>query len=569
MPLLCFFRNFSVRSIAGARSSVRSTKGSPGRWNAKGTGRFNGKGTGRQVFQSGTFSELQEPKKVHFELSERLLQNITSFDQLRVFPTVRAAMINEIKHAYNLKSTYIKDKLALVIKPSPVQIAAIKKINQVRSHKPKASLPSAKEGEAMVLELLKENEANKLKVFTIAAETGSGKTWAYLAPLLSKLKEDDMELLAKSFKDYEKDKVTTYIRLVILLPTNELVDQVYATVSRASSMKYTEEDVGRKFYDDKKYAPFLEHPDNKLSLGFRVVKWGSGEPHTTLFAPVERGRVDVLVTTPSKLESLKQLRNYDRPYRYFTRVGHVVIDEADTLMDESWLSYTTGALRNMHGTKDLVFCLATIPKHFHRTKSKMFPDDHSVINIVTPSLHKIPRQISFKVIDANKAPYHGSKSRALAQALYAIHNDNTEPGYVKRVIVFVNEKNTVESLTELLVTKYHHKPEDIIGISGKDTAQERTNKVAPFLRAQPLEAGESKIKVLVTTDLLARGLNFEGIKNIILVDLPRNSVDLVHRVGRTGRMNRSGRVFVIIDSKHKSSWAKGLPTIVKKGLALG
>ena len=64
-------------------------------------------------------------------------------------------------------------------------------------------------------------------------------------------------------------------------------------------------------------------------------------------------------------------------------------------------------------------------------------------------------------------------------------------------------------------------------------------------------------------------MNFVGIKNVILMDLPNTSVDLMHRVGRTGRMRQSGRVFVIIDKKTGKSWIKGFQNEVKKGITVG
>ena len=70
-------------------------------------------------------------------------------------------------------------------------------------------------------------------------------------------------------------------------------------------------------------------------------------------------------------------------------------------------------------------------------------------------------------IDADVAPYNGSKPRCLAQALYAISKDGTEPGYVKRIIVFVNEKSEVDGIVESMITKYKVRPEDIVGVSGR------------------------------------------------------------------------------------------------------
>ena len=103
-------------------------------------------------------------------------------------------MIKEIKSQYNLKGPRHSNIDEIDIKPTPVQIAAIRKINQTRKLKvPNKDLESMDDAERIQFELQNANEIQKTKVFTVAAETGSGKTWSYLAPLLSKLKLDDME----------------------------------------------------------------------------------------------------------------------------------------------------------------------------------------------------------------------------------------------------------------------------------------------------------------------------------------------------------------------------------------
>lgn len=521
-----------------------------------------------KLFAFGNFSALHKPEKGHLERSENAIEQIESFDSLRIFPTVRSAMVKEIKEKYNLKNTYIEGKEQLDIRPSPVQIAAIKRINQARKTKPRD-----KAQQSIVSDLMKENEQSRLKVFTVAAETGSGKTWAYLASVFSKLKEDDKALFDQGEHFLEEAKKQEIIRSVILLPTHELVDQVHETAFRGAKIPLDiETDVSEKVRRSAEYKAFFLQPENQKNLDLKVVKWSSGDSHQKLFKIAKEGRIDVLITTPSKIQGLAKLENIPRPYRFFSGVEYCVIDEADTLMDKLWVLDTKGTLQRFPKLKDLIMCSATIPKEFNRTINSMFKDENSVVRIVTPLIHKIPKQIVVKVIDAQQPPYHGSKTRCLAQALYAIHNDGTEQGYVKRIVVFVNEKKDVEPLVDTIVSKYGHRDCDIIGVTGKDSADERAAKIAPFVKPaipQEEDPDGSSVKVLVTTDLLARGLNFSGIKNVILMDLPRTSVDLIHRVGRTGRMRQSGRVFVIIDKKTRKSWIKGLPRAIKHGMTIG
>ncbi|RKP32485.1 P-loop containing nucleoside triphosphate hydrolase protein [Metschnikowia bicuspidata] len=522
-----------------------------------------------KLFAFGNFSALEVPKKKQIELLQTAIENIASFDSLRIFPTVRAAMIKEIKNGYNLKNTYVKSIDDVVIRPSPVQIAAIRKINQPRKV---AAKHLEKAGTHLLAEVMEENEKRRLKIFTIAAETGSGKSWAYLASVLSMLKQDDMALFNRSPDALKEAQRHSLIRAVILLPTHELVNQVYDTVQFAATIPlHPQTDLTENVLKSPEFANFFLDAANASSLDLKVFKWGVGDTPNKLFNEVKSKRIDILVTTPGKIQGLARLDNFDRPFKHFNFVDYCVVDEADTLVHESWFEDTAMTLQRFGKLKDLILCSATTPKEFEKAIQKLFTTRDSLIRIVTPQIHKIPKQIVVKVIDAEQSPFHGSKSRCLAQAIYAIHNDGTESGFVKRIIVFLNEKKHVEPLVETLITKFHHNEEDVVGVSGSDDHRDRAEKIVPFINsAEPLLEGvSSKVKVLVTTDLLARGLNFQGIKNVILMDIPKTSIDLIHRIGRTGRMRQSGRVFVIIDRKSKKSWIKGLPRAIKAGATLG
>lgn len=515
------------------------------------------------VFSLGKFSQL------HNDTSTTNIESkITSFDQLKIFPSVREAIIKEIKSQYNLKGPRHSNIDEIDIKPTPVQIAAIRKINQTRKLKvPNKDLEGMDDAERIQFELQNANEVQKTKVFTVAAETGSGKTWSYLAPLLSKIKLDDMEFWKSDPEGYDNTrKKGQFVKSVILLPTNELVDQVYETLQRANSFELEHKGAPGNF------TLFLELPENK-TMNITTMKLGQGEAPVRLFRQLEtKGPIDVLITTPGKIVAFSKLVNINRPFRVFANVKYCVLDEADTLFDDSFEKNTTDVITHFPKLLDLILVSATIPKVFEKKLSKLFPDQRSLIRVATPLLHKVPRNIKVMTIDADVAPYNGSKPRCLAQALYAISKDGTEPGYVKRIIVFVNEKSEVDGIVESMITKYKVRPEDIVGVSGSVNIRDRKDMLQPFL--QPAELIEnddfgSKVKILVTTDLLARGLNFQGVKNVILLGLPRNSVDLVHRLGRTGRMNQNGRVFVIVDKKSKKSWVKGLGNAIIRGLRIG
>ncbi len=454
--------------------------------------------------------QTNQPKK-------KIPPPVSSFIDLRLLPEIRRALAKEVLSSKGRSPDAVEpksskeeeigmDSLLKKVKPTPIQSQAIKAIQEKRKN------------------------PTQLQKFLIAAETGSGKTWAYLAPLLHKLKEqektDQWGLM------YDKP----IIRSIIVLPTYELVDQVYSVAKSVEK-----------------------------SLGLHVFTYGeSGNNFRQFFERLDN-RIDILITTPSKLNALANLNAFKNSAKSFNGCSFFVVDEADTLLDDSWFTETYHAIQKAPRITDLVFCSATIPNGFLNVTEKAFPN---IQVIASPNLHRIPKSIDFKVIDVSTNPYHNDKLKALAQVLYAIHKDGSERGYQKRVVVFVNNKEEIEELSESL-QKYGH---DVVTITGSDTFQERQPKIHDFIyAARPLEdlSDESKpIKVLVTTDLLARGLNFAGVKNVILYDLPKTSIDLVHRSGRTGRMMEKGRVILLVNKKENKSWVRGLPSIIKKGVAI-
>ncbi|AMD21373.1 HER094Cp [Eremothecium sinecaudum] len=492
-------------------------------------------------FQYGKFGGLAVNKEHLLTHSKNLVSKITTFEQLKLLPDVRTKLKELIagetilnKSVNTSKVDSECDKIPIEdIKPTPIQVTAIQKISK------KLMDP-------------------KLQVHMLAAETGSGKTMAYIFPLVDYLKRQENEFPEM----WEQIKNKAIIRAIILVPTHELVEQVYGTISKLNT-----------------------------PLGLNTFKWDSGTPYPVLLDAL-KNRIDIMVTTPGKILSLFNIRMINRPDRFLSQAKFVVMDEADTLMDQSWVEDTYKAIKLMQNANHLVFCSATIPAEFEKAMDKLFP----TLNLsISPNLHKINKSSKVRFIDASLNPYKGSKIKALAQTLYAIMMSNTTKRD-KRCIVFVNEKKSVGTLVETLRTKYGH---DVKGISSADTVDERLAILKEFNEAakvpviekqsstpkseikitksnismkynnEPREDEEmaTPVKVLVTTDLLARGMNFKEVNHVILYDIPDKAVDLVHRVGRTGRMNQSGTVYLIADKKAKS-WAKGLPSIVKKNIVL-
>lgn len=439
-----------------------------------------------------------------------------------------------------------------------------------------------------------ELKASKKKVkdareeFLIAAETGSGKTLAYLLPVIDAVKRAEAadeevaayEALKKDGKVQHGDlslpspplsnaphPTTGRPRAVILLPTSELVSQV-GNLTKA-----------------------LSH----------VVKFRSALISSSVSGKVIRNRlfssagIDILISTPHLLSSIAE-----SDPNILSRVTHLVVDEADSLLDRGFSPLTSAIIdKASPSLKQLILCSATIPRSMDSFLRKRFPD---INRLVTPNLHAIPRRVQLAVVDVEKEPYRGNKNLACADTIWTIGKaaaDHELPGEdkdsmeVKRMLVFVNEREQTVEVANYLETKGIN----AIALS-RDTPEQRQSEIlAEFtsaevqkvkrVNAHPGSMQENlpnfvpvgqeiprtkrslpNTKVLVTTDLGSRGIDTLAVRHVILYDVPHSTIDFIHRLGRTGRMGRRGRGIVLVGKNDRRDVVREVKEGMFKGQAL-
>lgn len=427
--------------------------------------------------------------------------------------------------------------------------------------------------------------------FLLAAETGSGKTLAYLLPVIDAIKRAEaMDAKRDAAEAANKEAAnrknlfelespplsndphptTGRPRAIILLPTAELVAQVGAL---AKSLSHTV-----KFRSAMVSAAFTGN----------VIR-------NRLFSP---GGIDVLIATPHLLSSISE-----SDPNILSRVTHLVVDEADSLLDRSFAPITGSILdRATPSLKQLILCSATIPRSLDSYLRKRFPD---IRRLATPNLHAIPRRVQLTVVDVDKDPYKGNRNLACADTIWNLGSDGANPGEegrdaVKRVIVFVNEREKTIELSEYLQSKgvdamalsrdaNERKQEEVLAdftgaAQAYDTHKAQKQSVSqpprdvnePTLAFKPL--GRTPVtparkqladtKVLVMTDLGSRGIDTLLVKNVILYDVPHTSIDFIHRLGRVGRMGRRGRGIVLVGKNDRKDVVREVREGMFKGQAL-
>ncbi|KAK8055449.1 ATP-dependent RNA helicase [Apiospora rasikravindrae] len=508
---------FAAMNQTSFRGSREGALPSAGR--SQGSGGGGGKKEGRRTKAMKMQSSLASVSYGHRTRIKENISGVESFDQLDLLPSVKTAITDEVL------------KGMVDIKPTPVQRLAI------------PALIGQDIGRSK-----KRNQTGGREEFLLAAETGSGKTLAYLVPIVNALKEAeaadpaiqkyrayfDKQRAAMQEPDYtgprEFDPHPTAARprIIVLVPSAELVDQVGAVAKKLSHSV--------KFKTDLFSA----------NVAARVIQ-------RNMYSP---GGIDLIISTPHLLSSMA-----DSDPNILSRVTHLVIDEADSLLDRSFSPVTTSILdRALPSMKQLILCSATIPKRLDNYMATQFPD---MVRITTPNLHAIPRRVQLGVVDVSKDPYRNNKNLACADAIWSIGKDaarheGSVAGEmdVKRIMVFVNEREKTQEVADFLVSKGI----DAVALH-RDTPDNRQSEMMDFFTTKdplktdakplttPATSGKRSLpntKVMVATDLASRGIDTLAVRHVILYDVPHTTIDFIHRLGRAGRMGRRGRGVVLV-----------------------
>ncbi|KAF2171718.1 hypothetical protein M409DRAFT_50376 [Zasmidium cellare ATCC 36951] len=498
---------------------------------------------------------------VSYEKRSRVKQEIMewdSFDEFDLLPVIKESI-----------STQALGGMADV-SPTPIQRLAIPTLLEMPDGKRR------KKGKTML-------EPNKeMKQFLLAAETGSGKTLAYVLPMLDAIKRAEViearDEAIEAAEDEEKKRARGQLyeldspvdehskagrpKAIILLPTSELVAQVGALI--------------------KSLAHTVKFRSAMISAAFSgtVIR-------NRLFAP---SGVDVVIATPHLISSITE-----SDPNILSKVSHLVIDEADSLLDRSFSPITSSIIdRASPSLQQLIFCSATIPRSMDSYLSKRYPETK---RLATPNLHAIPRRVQLSVVDIEKVPYQGNRDLACAQTIWDIGKEAAEAGEdrQKKIVVFVNEREKTIELAKYLCSKGidanalsrdsddRKQAEILAAFTGaavsspsKPPKDPKPSSYTPAISAgdlaeyspRPTARKLENTKVLVMTDIGSRGIDTLLVKHVILYDVPHTSIDFIHRLGRVGRMGRRGRGIVLVGKHDRKDVVKEIREGMFKGQAL-
>ena len=310
------------------------------------------------------------------------------------------------------------------------------------------------------------------------AQTGTGKTFAYMLPILQDLK------FSKQLNP----------RVLILVPTRELVIQVVENI--------------------KSYSQYIN---------VRVLGVYGGTNINTQKQAITQG-TDIIVATPGRLYDLA-ISNALK----LKSIKKLVIDEVDVMLDLGFRFQLTNIFELLPERRQNIMFSATMT------------DD---VSLLIDDFFITPKKISIAV--------SGTPLDSISQSCYAVPNFYTKVNLLtfllndaenySKVLVFTPNKRHADRLFEALNELFNTE----IGVI-------HSNKTQNY-RLRSIEAfNEGKNRVLVTTDVMARGLDLDKISHVINFDTPRYPENYMHRIGRTGRADQKGHSLLFYTEKETPS----------------
>ena len=327
------------------------------------------------------------------------------------------------------------------------------------------------------------------KSLLFQSETGTGKTLAFLLPILQNIKEDEKS-----------------VQTIILSPTHELSSQIKSEIQKISNFK------------------------TMLCIG--------GTPLKRQIETLKE-KPKVIIGSPVRIKELIFLKKIKT-----NSVKTIVFDEIDRLIEPEIRDDTVDLLKLLNSDVQLIGCSATVKpnvKKIFETALSSMRENSQIEYIELPLEDILQKRITHWAIYAEQR----NKIDTLRSLINAIKPE--------KLLIFTAKTDQVANITQ----KLQFKKIDCVGLHSKTDKIQRKTIIDRFK--------SGKTKILITSDLAARGLDIQGVTHIVQMDLPSNDDFFIHRAGRTGRAGNTGINIVIGDGyemKKYSNLEKKLKLVV-------
>ena len=313
------------------------------------------------------------------------------------------------------------------------------------------------------------------------AQTGTGKTGAFLLPILNKIAEG-------------KSKG---VNTLILCPTRELAIQIEQQIQG--------------------FGYFVGASSIAIYGGDDGSTWNEQKASLT-------GGVDFVVATPGKL-----LSHINLGYVNFSEVQHVILDEADRMLDMGFVNDILKIISHTPKTRQSLFFSATMAQKIRDFANKIINNPVEISLSIAKPAEGVEQDIYLA---------HDQQKNSL---LHLLIKDKPE---FESIIVFTSSKAKVSSIVHALKRRGY----SCDGISSDLDQKEREHLLAQF-RAK-------RLRIVVATDVLSRGIDIKDINLVVNYDVPNDAADYVHRIGRTARANTKGNAITLVNEDDMYKFSK-------------
>ena len=308
------------------------------------------------------------------------------------------------------------------------------------------------------------------------AQTGTGKTAAFVLPILDKL---------------TKVNPSNKVKAIIIAPTRELAKQIDMQIE------------GFSYFTN--------------SSSYPIYGGGTGIEFDHQKKALKKG-ADIIICTPGRL-----LAHLDFNYFDTSGVEHLILDEADRMLDMGFYDDIMTIAKQLPKKRQTLLFSATMPTKIRELANKLLNNPASISLAISKPAAGIT-QLAYMCHDRQKV-------NLVREILKAKGKD------LSHVLIFASSIKSVREIKKTL-NKAGMKASEMH--SGLEQEQ----------REQTIREFKSKkIRILVATDILSRGIDIKGIELVINYEVPHDAEDYVHRIGRTARADRTGEAITFINPK--------------------
>jgi ATP-dependent RNA helicase RhlE len=328
------------------------------------------------------------------------------------------------------------------------------------------------------------------KDLVACAQTGTGKTAAFVLPIIHKILNAEHR----------------HLNTLILTPTRELAQQIDQQVE------------GLSYYTSVNSIAIYGGGDGAL--------WE--QQHKAL-----RHGADIIIATPGRLISFLSSGNFK-----LDGLQHLVLDEADRMLDMGFYDDIMRVVAMLPKQRQTLLFSATMPPKIRQLANTILRNPEEVTLSISKPAEKIDQQV-YLVYDQQKEPL---LKHILADDQY------------QAILIFCSTKDKVKELNHSL--RKLHIPAKAFH---SDLEQTEREDIMRDFKAK-------KLRILVGTDVLSRGIDVDGIDLVINFDAPPDAEDYVHRIGRTARAERTGTAITFINQKDMRRLS-GIERLIEKEIS--